>query len=117
MKLMILFLSGFVCFAYESSDAFIINVESDYYKVVSPKRVDKKSSLIFKNRMLTKLRGKLVSKKRGDIRFISIKPRAINSIEFKYDKSDRYSFVPMSPPFQAIDLRLGQKSYEIPEKR
>ncbi len=114
---MAIFLIPFLGFSYERSDAFIVNAESEFYKVVSPKKVSKRSAIIFNNRMLTKLRGKLVSEGRGDIKFISIKPRSTSSIQFDFDKKDKYYFMPLSPPFQAIDLRLGQKSYEIPEKR
>ncbi len=104
-------------YSYERSDAFILEVESDHYKVLSPTNVDKNSAVIIKNKMLTKLRGKLVSQKDGDIKYLSIKPRSTKSFQFPYDKKTKYFFIPLSPPFQAVDLRLGQKSYEIPEKR
>ncbi len=103
--------------AYEKSDAFIVEANPESYKVLSPTKVEKKISVIIKNKMYSTLRAKLISDRIGDIKTITIKQDDNVSVEFTYSRADKFYVVPISPPFQRVQLKLGQKSYEIPEKK
>ncbi len=102
--------------AYEKADAFIVEANPESYKVLSPVKIKKTISVIVKNKMFSTLRVKLTSEELGDLKSITIKQSESESVDFDYKKSDRYFIVPISPPFQRVELKVGQKSYEIPEK-
>lgn len=107
---------NFSVYAYERADAFIVEANPESYKVLSPVKINKTISVIVKNKMFSTLRVKLTSESLGDLESITIKQSESESVNFKYKKSDRYFIVPISPPFQRVELKVGQKSYEIPEK-
>lgn len=102
---------------HEKADAFIVKVEPRYFKILSPTKINKKIGLIVQNRSLVKLVAKLESWDGKTVDIISVESGKSNAIEFRYDKSKKYYFTPISPPFQRIELKLGEKSYEIPPQR
>lgn len=121
-KLLFLFILCFSsvmsCFAAQRADSFIISAYSDHYKVLAPVKVSKTLSIIIENKMLVNLVGKIESSKGAlmtNIRVPSGEYRAID-LDSSFQK-EVYSFVPLSPAFQAVELRIGQEAYEIPAKR
>lgn len=112
-----MFLSVTASHAYEKADAFIVEALSGYYKVLSPVTINKKISLIVVNKTLHKLRGKLQRNGQEDLAFLTTAPGKSTSIEFEFDKSKKYHFIPLSPAFQEVELKIGEKSYEVPAQR
>ncbi len=110
-------MSGISAYSYEKADAFIVEALSGHYKVLSPVKVGDKISLIVVNQTLHKLRGKLQENTSTDIAYLSISPGKSESIEFRFDKASKYYFVPLSPAFQEVELKIGEKSYEVPAQR
>lgn len=104
-------------FAYERSDAFIVRAQPTFYKVLSPVKVSKKVGLIVQNKTLNKIIGKLWSENSGDIEIVTIESGKSRSIEFQFNKKDEFYFIPLSPPFQRVRLKTGEKSYEVPAQR
>ena len=75
-------------------------------------------SIIIENKMLVDLVGRVESSKGALVANVRIpvgQYRTV-SIDGSYQK-EVYSFVPLSPAFQAVELRPGQEAYEIPSKR
>jgi hypothetical protein len=108
----------FSCLAvHEKSDAFIIKANPRYFKILSPVKVKKNIGLIVQNKSLVKLVGKLVNDEDKIIELISIESGKSKAVEFRFNKAKKFYFVPISPPFQKIELKLGEKSYEVPSQR
>lgn len=118
--LLIIFLSVLVfgkANAIERSDAFIIRVFDKKVKVLSPRVFDPKLNVIIENKTLVKITGKIQNEYNEVYNYISIKSGKFQSIFLNMKKGDKLFFVPLSPPFQKIELILGNKPYEIPPKR
>ena len=110
-------ISIFAAQRHEKADAFIIKAHPRYYKVLSPVKVKKKIGLIVQNKTLVKIVGKVKDSNDKTIDIISIEAGKVHAIEFRFKKSQQYYFIPISPPFQRIELKLGEKSYEVPSQR
>ncbi len=106
----------FQAHSYEKADAFIVKVLDKRVKVLSPSKWDPKLHLIVKNETLTKLIGKVETEDGRLVARVSVESRKSQSIELRFPKSTKLFFVPMMPPFQKVQLKLGNKPYEIPPK-
>jgi len=102
---------------HEKADAFIIKANPRYFKVLSPVKVKTNIGLIVQNKSLVKLVGKLENEDGKTLNIISIESGKSKAIEFMFKKNLKYFFTPISPPFQKIELKLGEKSYEVPSQR
>ncbi len=115
-----LFALGFIyeAAAYERSDAFIVRVFEKRIRVLSPKKYsDRKTSVIIENKTLVKGIYELTRKSGKRIKYISVRPGKFKAIELKLlSKNESFYFVPVSPPFQKVELIPGSRPYEIPPK-
>jgi hypothetical protein len=111
----ILFHSGNVS-SYERPDAFIVKVYDERVRVLSPKSYDKRLAVIIENKTLSLLKGKIQTHLGEDLTFISVGPGKSQSINVKRIKTDRLFFIPLSPPLQKVELKIGNKPYEIPPR-
>lgn len=105
-------------FAAQRADSFIITAFSDHYKVLAPIKKGQKLSIIIENKLLVDLVGRVESSKGAllaNIRIPSGDYRTLD-LDLSYDK-EVYTFIPLSPAFQAVTLQMGQEAYEIPAKR
>lgn len=105
-------------YAYERSRAFHVKVFDKKIKVISPSHNDfndfEDVHLIVENKSLGKLLGKV------NTFYMAIKSNDFQSISLEdlgVERGERFFFVPLSPPFQEVELVLGRRSYEIPPKR
>jgi len=103
--------------AYERSDAFIIRLYDKRIKILAPSQYDPKLNVIIENKTLTKTIAKLERTNGEILSYISIMPGKFTSLALKTKKGEVLYFVPISPPFQKVELIPGRKPYEIPPKR
>jgi hypothetical protein len=100
--------------AYEKSDAFIVKIFDDKVKVLSPTVDDPNLSVIIENKTLVDIRGKIETGRGEILNYVNIKSRASSSLELKRKNKEKIFFIQQSPPFQKVELKLGNRPYEIP---
>jgi hypothetical protein len=100
-----------------TSDAFLVTVFETYVSVVSPAAKKDKLSVIIENKTLTSIHGKFTDKEGKTLEHITIGPKSFEVRDLNTSQSDLTYFVPLSPPGQEVELVLGKKSYEIPQKK
>jgi hypothetical protein len=114
-----IFISSLLCSqaltAQEHADSFIVEIFSNYVKVISPKKKKKFMSLVILNKTLSNIYGKIATNKK-DIKFFSVAMNKHKSIQIK-SSNELIKFVPLSPTFQEVELLYGVKSYEVPEQK
>lgn len=107
-----------LAFSIERSESFIITARDKKYRVISPAKQGKNVSVIIENKMLVDLLGRLETINGHLLSFVKVKSNKYKSYNLKkMSYSDKIQFVPLSPSFQEIVLKLGTKEYEIPPKR
>lgn len=119
-KALILLLSFYSIFAYpvERAESFIVTARDKKYRVLSPAKQGKNISVIIENKMLVDLLGRLETVDGHFLSFVKVKSNKYKSYDLKkMSYRDKIQFVPLSPAFQEIVLKLGTKEYEIPPKR
>ena len=104
-------------YAYEKSDTFYVQVHDKFVKVLSPDQFKENLSVIVENKMNQKLLGKLVKGNGERVGFYSILSQSMASLDVVLKKEEKLFFVPLSPSFQEVELKIGKKSYEIPPER
>lgn len=117
LSLLLLIVAGFQAFAYEQADAFIVKIFDDRVRVLSPKKFDERLTVIIENKTLTLIKGRLETDKGEFLKFVSISPNKSESLNVRRLKTDRLFFVPLAPPSQKVELKLGNKPYEIPPRQ
>lgn len=110
----ILFISN-LSFAADTSEAFIITIDENRIKVVSPKTKKDIVGIIIKNNTFDDIRSEIVSDKKVIKRFV-LKSQDSESVQVDYTKVKTLFYVSIAPPFQAVELKFSQRPYEIPEK-
>ncbi len=100
----------------EISEVFIIQANPDYYKVITPEKYFPEQSVIVENKMLIRLVGKLKNSKGAVLKLMSIQPQQSQSVKVHVEEGEKLEFIPLNPSFESFILKIGQKSYEIPEK-
>lgn len=109
--------STIVAFSYESPDAFIVKIYDKQVRVLSPTKYDEKLSVIIENKTLTPMRGKLETYSGETLNYVSIDPGKSTSLSVERLNKERLFFIPTSPPLQKVELKLGNKPYEIPPRQ
>jgi hypothetical protein len=103
-------------FAQQTSNSFLVTIEDDKIKVISPKKKMKIVSIIIKNNTFDDIRSEIATDKKTLKRF-NLKAQASASIQVNYTKIKTLYYVSIAPPFQAVELKFTQRPYEIPEKK
>lgn len=103
-------------FSYEKSEAFIVVASPKNFKVIAPTEHHNKISVIIKNSMLSNLVGKIIFEKNKKVIPVSIKKGSRKSYTLEFAKGDKPMLIPLSPPFQKVELLIGKRPYEIPPK-
>lgn len=119
MKLLIILVSLFFVLssiAQEHADAFIVEIQNDKVRVISPKKRDGNIPVIILNKTITKFYGKLATEKK-DLQFLSLEPRDQKSLHVSGKDFKNLSFIPLSPPLQEVNLVFGKKAYEVPKQK
>lgn len=103
-------------FAYERPDAFIVKIYDQRVRVLSPSKYDETLAVIIENKTLTPMRGKLETYSGETLNYVSIDPGKSASLSVKRLNKERLFFIPIAPPLQKVELKLGNKPYEIPPR-
>ena len=98
----------------QSSEAFVVEVKDEFTKVLAPKSYNKEQNVIVKNETLVKLRGRLESSHSGVLTHVAIPPKEHESISVTVSRGEKLRFLPLAPSLQAVELKFGQSTYEIP---
>lgn len=117
MGLLLCIFSSFSSYAYQRADAFIVTAHPGFYRVLSPAKIDDKIGLIIQNKSLVKIYGRLEEENSKILETLNVSPDQSVSITFEFKKDKKYFFVPLSPAFQEVELKMGEKSYEVPAQR
>jgi hypothetical protein len=102
-------------FGNEPINFFEVTIHDRSVSVRGPEKKLSPVSIVLKNDTLENLNAKIATQDKNLI-FVALKPRASRTIEVKYENIDQLFFIPLSPPFQSVELKFGLKPYEIPEK-
>jgi hypothetical protein len=116
MIILIGFFSSMLVAAKERSDAFHLRAYDHHYKIVSPEKDVKVTSIILENLTMGDILGKVVDEKNNTIGNLAVKSQSFKSLNLNFEKNRKYFFIPLVPAFQSIELELGRRSYEIPGK-
>ena len=111
------FITSISAHSYERSDAFIVKVFDKKIKVLAPSKYDPKLNVIVENKTLMKSISKLERTNGKVVKYISVEAGKFTSIKLKAKKGEIFYLVPISPPFQKVELITGRKPYEIPPQR
>lgn len=99
-----------------STDAFELEYHPSKILVNSPDHFSSKFAVIIMNKTNKNLMGKIVQFGEKKIqKFLTIYALESHSIELSIEEGDRVFFVANAPSFQEIELKFGNKSYEIPD--
>lgn len=116
-KYILLFLTISLSTTYGKNTAsFIVDINDRGMVVTSPSKQQDTASIIIKNNTLDKIVSELRSQKKVLKRFV-LRPNGKEVLSVTMKGSDALYFVPLSPPFEAAQLKFKQKVYEIPKKR
>lgn len=102
---------------YEKSDAFVVKIFDDKVKVLSPIKFDPSLTVIIENKTLVQIKGRIETGRGEMLTHIALEPGKSVSKSVKRLKSEKLFFIPLSPPFQKVELKLGNKPYEIPPRQ
>ncbi|MBD65871.1 MAG: hypothetical protein CME62_11735 [Halobacteriovoraceae bacterium] len=100
----------------EYKDSFIVEVSDRKIKVTSPLKKVSFVSIIVKNETFDKIISEIRSEDKVLKRFV-LKPEGQEVVQIDYSKVKKLFYVPVAPPFEAVELRFEQKPYEVPEKK
>lgn len=121
LNFLLIFIPFWVVFGevgvHERADAFIIEALPDRYKILAPVSIQTKIGIILKNNTLSKLIGKIETNAGTKRVFLSVPSGSYKSIDVEMAKGETFYFIPLSPSFERIELKVGQLAYEIPEKK
>lgn len=109
-------LLSFSVSSYEKADAFIVKVYDERVRVLSPAKYDPLLNVIIENKTLVDISGKVETSSGEILAYVTIKPSKATSVNVKKVKEEKVYFVPLSPPLQKVELKLGSKPYEIPPR-
>ena len=103
--------------SYERSDAFVVRLYDKRIRVLAPKKFDPSISVIVENKTLVKSISRIEKEGGVVIQHFSVMPGSFKAIDLKIKKGEVIYLVPLSPPFQRVELVTGRRPYEIPAKR
>lgn len=114
IPLFLFFFVGISSWSYEKADAFVVRIFDDKVKVLSPVKDDPNLNVIIENKTLVDIRGKIENGYGEILYYVNVKSRGSRSFSLKRKLKEKIFFIPQSPPFQKVELKLGNKPYEIP---
>lgn len=97
------------------TDSFIVDVSDQKIVVTSPLKKIPVASIIVRNQTLDKIISEIRSDDKVLKRFI-LKGEGKEVIQVDFTKISKLYYVPVSPPFEAAELKFSQRPYEIPPK-
>lgn len=119
LAILLSLVSVFTCpvMGQERSETFIVRNFEGHVQVLAPRKMYDKQSVIIENRTLEKLIGKIVTPDHKHVKHIAVEAKKSKSLSMPGKGHRRLIFIPLSPAFQSVELKVGMDSYEIPAKR
>lgn len=119
MKYLFLFLCLTLSFLSraEFADTFVVKIYPEVINVISPQDFKPNLTVIIENKSMVKVLAKISNIENTYEKLMTIKPGKFISVDLEMKKDSLYYFTPLSPPFQSIELKVGQQAYEIPAKK
>lgn len=99
----------------QSTESFIVDVSDQGILVTSPAKKMSVVSIIIKNQTVDRIISEIRSEDKVIKRFV-LKGEGREVIQVDFSKIKKLYYVPVSPPFEAAELKFGQRSYAIPPK-
>lgn len=97
------------------TDSFIVTLKDRSISVSAPEKRTDTVSVIVENKTLEKVISQIKTEGRVIKRFV-LKSKSKEVFQVDMRKVKNLYLVPISPPFQAVELRFSKGQYEIPEK-
>lgn len=97
----------------QSTDSFIVSISDQKISVTSPAKKLDVVSIIIKNETLDKIISEIRSEDKVIKRFV-LKAEGSEVVQIDFSKIKKLYYVPVSPPFEAAELKFSQRPYEIP---
>lgn len=97
------------------TDSFIVDVSDQKIVVTSPSKKIPVASIIIRNQTLEKIISEIRTEDKVLKRFV-LKGEGKEVIQVDFSKIGKLYYVPVSPPFEAAELKFSQRPYEIPPK-
>lgn len=113
----LIFLCLFLSVTGVAKETFIIEFSSNTISIISADQVRDEYNVIVKNRMMTPLKARIESLDLKQLIPVSVPVNKDRTYKIKWGKDIHYRFLPLSPPFEEIRLKVGQEKYEIPPKK
>lgn len=102
--------------AAKQAHSFIVEVKDRSIKVTSPSKKLDVVSVVIKNDTFDKIISVLKSKDKVIKRFV-LQSQGEQVIEVDLRNNQTLYYVPISPPFESVELKFKQRPYEVPEKK
>jgi hypothetical protein len=98
------------------TNSFVVELFDQKIKVTSPLKKVEAVSIIIKNTTFEKTISELRSESKVLKRFV-VPAGGREVIQVNFSNLKKLFYVPISPPFETVELRFNQKAYEVPEKK
>lgn len=115
--LTLLLFSASNIFAQVNSEAFIVRSHDQKVEVIAPKKFHPDQVVMIENRTTEDLIGYVQTQDGKSTAHVRVKPSQYTSVSLPATNAQKLIFVPLSPPFQEVELVIGKEVYEIPSKR
>lgn len=99
----------------QSTDSFIVDISDQKIMVTSPAKKIPVVSIIIRNQTVDRIISEIRSENKVIKRFV-LKGEGKEVIQIDFSKIKKLYYVPVSPPFEAAELKFAQRPYEIPPK-
>ena len=100
--------------ADEEREGFVVIFYDKKVKVITPTKVTNDLALSLQNSSLGQLSGKLVTGAGEVITYFTLESKNFRNINVGAHLKKRVFIIPLNPPGQDIELKIGQPVYEIP---
>ena len=94
----------------------MVRVFDQKVRVLSPVKYDPNLSVLVENKTMIQIKAKVETESGSDIQHISLEAGKSVSVKLYNLNKEKVFFIPLSPPFQKVELKLGSKPYEIPPR-
>lgn len=111
---------NWICYAgneIKELDGFLVTAYDDKFKIISPEKSKNTMEVTIENKTLVRLIGYLAALEGQSKLNISVPPGKFRKYTVKLKNKEKIIFLPLSPAFQEVELKVGQKTYEIPPQK
>ncbi len=103
-----------ISFGDEERDGFVVTFFDKKVKVLTPTKEGAEVGLSLENSTLGQLSGKVISGTSEVIAYFTLETHGHRNISVGAYLKKRVFVIPLNPPGQEIELKIGRPAYEIP---